>query len=78
MIDQKARFLPRGISAEFLQVQHDARALQRVRESQHQLVFLTPENLFHGQGIREILMAESFQSKLIAFVVDEAHCIKKW
>ena len=78
MIDQKARFLLRGISAEFLQVQHDTRALQRVREGQHQLVFLTPENLFHGQGIRETLMAESFQSKLIAFVVDEAHCIKKW
>ena len=31
MIDQKARFLPRGISAEFLgEAQHDARALQRV------------------------------------------------
>ena len=79
MIDQKAGFLPRGISAEFLgEAQHDARALQRVREGQHQLVFLTPENLFHGQNIRETLMAESFQSKLIAFVVDEAHCIKKW
>ena len=79
MMDQKARFLPRGISAEFLgDIQHDARALQRVKEGHHKLVFLTPENLFHGLHIREMLMAESFQSKLIAFVVDEAHCIKKW
>ena len=60
MIDQKAGFLPRGISAEFLGDEHDARALQRVREGQHQVVFLTPENLFHGQNIRETLMAESF------------------
>ena len=45
MIDQKARFLPRGISAEYLGgVQYDAGALQRVKEDQHQLVFLTPEN----------------------------------
>ena len=79
MIDQKARFLPRGISAEFLgEIQNDAGALQRVKEGKHQLVFLTTENLFHGQGIRETILTESFRSKLIAFVVDEAHCIKKW
>ena len=43
MVDQKARFLPHGISAEFLgEVQFDAQALQRVREGQHSLVFLTP------------------------------------
>ena len=39
MIDQMAGFLPRGINAVFLEAQHDARALQRVREGQHQLVF---------------------------------------
>lgn len=33
-----------------------------VNEGQHQLVLLTPEKLFHGQGIQETLMAESFQS----------------
>ena len=60
MIDQKAGFLPRVISAKFLGDEHDACALQRVREGQHQVVFLTPENLFHGQNIRETLMAESF------------------
>ena len=77
MIDQKAGFLSRGISAESLgEAQHDARALQRVRESQHQLVFLTSESLFHGQSIQKTLMAESFQSKLMAFVVNETHCIK--
>ena len=78
MVDQKAKFLPRGISAESLgEIQHDTRALQRVKEGQHQLVFQIPENLFHRQGIRKTIMVESFQSKLIAFVV-EAHCIQKW
>ena len=67
VIDQKGRVLPRGISAKFLgEAQHDARALQPAREGLHQLVFLTPENLFHGQNIRETLMAESFQSKFIS------------
>ena len=66
------------ISPKFLgEIQHDTRALQRVKEGQHQLVFQIPENLFHSQGIRKTIMVESFQSKLIAFVV-EAHCIKKW
>ena len=79
MIDQKSRFLPSGITAEFLgEIQHDVHALQRVKEGHHQLVFMTPENLFHGTGIREMLLSESFQSRLIAFVVDEAHCITKW
>ena len=49
-----------------------------MKEGQYSLVFLTPENLFHGMGIRDMLLSESFQSKLVAFVVDEAHCIKKW
>ena len=71
MIDQKARFLPRGISAEFLgEIQYDAQALQHVKEDQHNLVFLTPENPFHGVGMRDMLISESFQSKLIAFVVE--------
>ena len=65
-IDQKAGFPPRGIIAEFLGDEHDASALHWVREGQRQVVFLTPENLFYGQNIRETLMAESFQSKLIS------------
>ena len=44
MMDQKATFLPRGISAEFLgEIQYDAHALKRVREGQHSLVFLTTQ-----------------------------------
>ena len=64
MIEQKAGFLPRGISTEFLGDEHDARALQQVKEGQHPVVVLTLENLFYGENIRETLMAESFQSKL--------------
>ena len=68
MIEQKAGFLLRGISTEFLGDKHDARALQQVREGQHQVVVLTLENLFYGENIRETLMAESFKAscKLIS------------
>jgi len=56
MVDQTARFLPRGISTEVLgEIQYDVHALQRVREGQHILVLLTPEDFFHGMGIRDIL-----------------------
>ena len=42
MVDQKARFLPRGISAEYLgEMQYDVHALQRVRQGHHSLVLLT-------------------------------------
>jgi len=56
MVDQTASFLPRGISTEVLgEIQYDVHALQRVREGQHILVLLTPEDFFHGMGIRDIL-----------------------
>lgn len=79
MIDQKARFLPRGISAEFIgEMQHDDLAMKRIKDGEHQLVLMTPENLFHGSGVRDLLMYRSFQEKIVAFVIDEAHCIQKW
>lgn len=79
MLDQKARFIPSGITAEFLgELQQDEHAVKRVREGEHQLVFVTPENLFHGQAVRGLLASHTFREKIVAFIVDEAHCILKW
>ena len=43
-----------------------------------QLVLFSPESLLIGRRWREVLQVEPYRSNVIAFVVDEAHCVKKW
>lgn len=58
MRDQKTRFVPSGISAEFLgELQHDDLAIKRVRDGEHQLVFVTPENLGHSRLLDLLMQA---------------------
>ena len=43
----KDKFVPRGMSAEFVgELQTDTEATQRIVQGRHQLVFCGPENLF--------------------------------
>lgn len=43
-----------------------------------QVVFVSPEALFENRKWHVILQSEVYQRRLVGFVVDEAHCIKKW
>ena len=42
------------------------------------MIFISPEALVGGMEWRSMLVTDVYQSCLIAFVVDEALCIKKW
>lgn len=48
---------------------------QRVRI---QLVFISPEALVGNRRWRDMLRSKAYQDNLVAFVIDEAHCVKKW
>ena len=76
MAEQKRRFLPIGINAEFLgELQTDDEAVARVVKEKHELVLVSPENLYYNRTIREMLLSTVYKENLVALVVDEAHCI---
>ena len=49
---------------------------QRILEGNYQLVFISPESLLTVSRWRGMLKDEPYVSGLVAFVVDEAHCVK--
>ena len=79
MVEQKKRFLPIGINAEFLgELQTDEDAVSRVVQGRHELVLVSPENLCYNRTLREMLLSSVYKENLVALVVDEAHCIRTW
>ena len=50
----------------------------RVCGGQYQLVFITPELLVENRYWRRMLTSPTYNIRLKAFVIDEAHCIAKW
>jgi bloom syndrome protein len=79
MMEMKSKFVPRGVNAEFLgELQSDTDAIRRVVRGEHQLVFISPENLLYNVTVREMFRSKVYQHYTVALVVDEAHCIDKW
>ena len=44
----------------------------------HQLVLFSPDALLSVRRWRELLQGENYGPRIVAFIVDEAHCVKKW
>ena len=51
---------------------------QQLHEGAYQLVFFSPEALLCDDVWREMIQTSIYQENVVAFVVDEAHLIKKW
>ena len=47
-------------------------------KGKYQLVLISPELLMTNLYWREMMRTDVYQKYLVAFVVDEAHCIIKW
>ena len=79
MMDQSAKYSPKGLKVEFVgQAQTDLSCKRRVLNGEVQLVFITPENLLNNRTYREMLLTQVYQNNLVALAVDEAHCVKSW
>ncbi|XP_019852358.1 PREDICTED: ATP-dependent DNA helicase Q-like SIM [Amphimedon queenslandica] len=79
MMDQKAKFLPMGIVAEFVgEGQLDSTAIEKVLHGDIQLLYISPESLICNPMYRNMLLSPIYKNKLVALVIDEAHCIKSW
>ena len=79
MMDQRHRFSPVGLTVEFVgEAQKDDEACAKVINADVQLVYISPESLLNNKRYRQMLLSKPYQDNMIAFVVDEAHCVKTW
>ena len=77
MVEQSAKFIALGVNAQFVgEAQSDATVRLRVFDGQFQLVFISPENLLCNSRCHGMLCSSQYKIKLVAVVVDEAHCVK--
>ena len=71
--------MPWGISVEFVvQYQSNETAVVSVIQGEVQLVYISPENPLCNKSYRIMLQNARYQEKLVAFVVDEVHCVNIW
>ena len=56
----------------------DSEIENEVCDGKYQLVYLSPEALLTNVTWRDMLQSPVYQQNLVALVIDEAHCVKKW
>ena len=75
MKDQVKSLKSRGVDAVYAGEDCD---MDRVSEGGYPIIFVSPEALMTNSTWRDVLLSEVHQKHLVAVVVDEAHCVKKW
>ena len=78
MEDQVASYSAKGIKAAFIDSESDMDKKASVTEGAYQLVLFSPEALISNRKWRHMLREQPYASRLVALVIDEAHCVKKW
>lgn len=79
MVEQTEKFNSLGITTEFVgEAQTDPSARRRVLSGEAQIVLISPENAIQNSAYRNMFLSEQYKNRLVALVVDEAHCIKTW
>ena len=69
----------KGLSSTYISGEvADDTLFTQVSQGIYQLIFFTPEMIINKGKSREMLESDLYAERLKAFVVDEAHCIKKW
>ena len=75
MADQVDVFKRKGVSA--VSVTRDTNPAGILR-GDYQLVFISPEQLLKKKCYRMMGRSPEYCDNLVALVIDEAHCVKKW
>ena len=77
MKDQVRSMTERGLKAVFVG-DCSEEMVGNVCMGGYQLVYLSPEALLTDERWRDMLLSPVYAGNLVALVVDEAHCVKKW
>ena len=78
MKDQVTAYSARGLKVGCITGESSSDEKSEVVNGNFQLLLFSPETLLSGHRWRELLQVEPYKSNVVAFVVDEAHCVKKW
>ena len=78
MKDQVASLSARGLAIGCITQESSEKERAKVKNGQYQLMLFSPEALLSFRQWRELLQGEGYSSRIVAFIVDEAHCVKKW
>ena len=78
MKDQVRAMMERNLTAVYVGGANSDEEIRNVCEGEYQLVYMSPESLLKDSTWRDMLQSPVYQQRLVAFVVDEAHCVKKW
>eukprot|EP00731_Ephydatia_muelleri_P010824 Em0005g1410a len=73
--DQVQKFTSKGMTAA---AASDVSKSEGILAGNFQLIYFSPEELILKEQWRSMLLSPMFQLNLVAFVVDEAHCVTKW
>ena len=76
MMEQRAKFTKLGLRCEF--VGERQQCMLNVQKGRVQLLFISPESLLSNPQWRDMLRLPVYQERIVALVVDEAHCIAMW
>ncbi len=76
MQDQVASYSALGITAAAWD--QDTGRTNKIKNGEVQLMFTSPDALFTSSHWLNILSSDIFQNHLVGFIIDEAHCVKKW
>ena len=68
----------KGVAACYVAGDQEVLVKEHVMSGDYQLVYFTPETLLDKKKWRRMLLGNVYASRLQAFVVDEAHTVKKW
>ena len=78
MKDQVTSFQGRGLKAVSCASDQTRATQEHVRAGHFQLVYVTLESLVDNTYYRGMLLENVWRENMVAFVIDEAHCIKTW
>ncbi len=80
MEDQVASFTGKGIRS--IRVQKEQamgqETVDELHEGLYQMLFFSPESLLTDETWRDMIQSSVYGQNTVGFVVDKAHCVKKW
>ena len=78
MKDQVSNMRDRKVSAIYFGDVVSSEVENEVCLGKYQLIFTSPETILNDFRWRDMLLSPVYKENLVGFIVDEAHCVKKW
>lgn len=78
MMDQQQKYSLKGLTTAYVAGGIERSDKESVLKGEFQLIYITPESIIENSVFRRMLLSEPYCKRLIALIVDEAHCIKLW